>query len=274
MISLAEKQTYQSYPKRMLQMRARALAIRDMFPDVLKGIAIREELEELEIETTATTVQETPIPLPKPKEKKADGSKPVVESDAPTISRSASDGDRKEQAQPGHQKVSEGEGVQTQVQTESESTAKNGEGKPEEKPRVGRPAGSKNKPKPETEQQQEAVTTIAFQEAAKVYDTAPAPKSSWLDETLPILDRVNLWLDEAPIEEINEMKFLRENMKDCPKNTHIALCQKYNDRRKRDSEAVLQPQEREVGRKGESPPRNRHHQGDGLNAALPCRQLP
>lgn len=36
------------YPERMLQMRARALCLRDTFPDVLAGIAIREEEEDLE----------------------------------------------------------------------------------------------------------------------------------------------------------------------------------------------------------------------------------
>lgn len=42
--SLAGKSIYQSYPKRMLQMRARWFAMRDGFADVLKGIAGREEL--------------------------------------------------------------------------------------------------------------------------------------------------------------------------------------------------------------------------------------
>ncbi len=34
---------WQTYPMRMLQMRARAFALRDAFPDVLKGIKIRED---------------------------------------------------------------------------------------------------------------------------------------------------------------------------------------------------------------------------------------
>jgi hypothetical protein len=34
------------YPQRMLQMRARAFALRDTFPDVLKGIQMREEVED------------------------------------------------------------------------------------------------------------------------------------------------------------------------------------------------------------------------------------
>jgi hypothetical protein len=45
-VTLADKQTYKSYPKRMLQMRARAFALRDMFPDVLKGLQVREEVED------------------------------------------------------------------------------------------------------------------------------------------------------------------------------------------------------------------------------------
>jgi len=51
---LADKSTYKGYPKRMLQMRARAFAIRDAFPDVLKGVGIREETED--IPTTAVDV--------------------------------------------------------------------------------------------------------------------------------------------------------------------------------------------------------------------------
>lgn len=38
---------WKQYPKRMLQMRARAFAIRDAFPDVLKGIAVAEEQQDV-----------------------------------------------------------------------------------------------------------------------------------------------------------------------------------------------------------------------------------
>ncbi|MEE9383370.1 MAG: hypothetical protein V3V08_08145 [Nannocystaceae bacterium] len=34
---------WRTYPKRMMQMRARAFALRDCFPDVLKGISVRED---------------------------------------------------------------------------------------------------------------------------------------------------------------------------------------------------------------------------------------
>ncbi len=36
---------WQQYPRRMLQMRARSWALRDAFPDVLKGLYVREEIE-------------------------------------------------------------------------------------------------------------------------------------------------------------------------------------------------------------------------------------
>jgi hypothetical protein len=66
-ISLAEKSTYKSYPQRMLQMRARSWAIRDAFPDVLKGVAVYEEAQDeaasIEIE------KEPPIGIPQPKAK-------------------------------------------------------------------------------------------------------------------------------------------------------------------------------------------------------------
>lgn len=58
--------TWQSYRKRMIQMRARAFCLRDNFADVLKGLAIREEIEDY-VETTAEPV----IAMPKPKEPEA-----------------------------------------------------------------------------------------------------------------------------------------------------------------------------------------------------------
>lgn len=38
---------WQTYPKRMLQMRARAFCLRDTFPDLLKGISIAEEARDI-----------------------------------------------------------------------------------------------------------------------------------------------------------------------------------------------------------------------------------
>lgn len=39
---------WQNYPKRMCQMRARAFAARDQFPDALKGLSIAEEVMDIE----------------------------------------------------------------------------------------------------------------------------------------------------------------------------------------------------------------------------------
>lgn len=44
---LSKQGPWQSYPKRMLQMRARAFALRDVFPDILRGIGIAEEIEDI-----------------------------------------------------------------------------------------------------------------------------------------------------------------------------------------------------------------------------------
>jgi len=46
---LGKAGTWQQYPDRMLQMRARGFALRDKFADILKGIAIREEVEDYQI---------------------------------------------------------------------------------------------------------------------------------------------------------------------------------------------------------------------------------
>lgn len=55
------------YPARMRQLRARAFALRDAFPDVLRGLSVREEVEEY-VETTATASTE---PVKQPRRKSA-----------------------------------------------------------------------------------------------------------------------------------------------------------------------------------------------------------
>lgn len=49
------------YPKRMLQMRARAFALRDGFADVLRGLHIAEEMQDIPTRTTAAL---SPPPAP------------------------------------------------------------------------------------------------------------------------------------------------------------------------------------------------------------------
>jgi hypothetical protein len=43
---------WQSYPRRMLQLRARGFALRDAFPDVLKGLVTAEEAQDYPVATT------------------------------------------------------------------------------------------------------------------------------------------------------------------------------------------------------------------------------
>lgn len=50
---LWSKDLYQKYPDRMLKARARGFNLRDQFADVLKGLAIREEVEDYEVIETA-----------------------------------------------------------------------------------------------------------------------------------------------------------------------------------------------------------------------------
>jgi hypothetical protein len=65
---------WQTYPRRMLQMRARSLALRDAFPDVLKGLISVEEALDLpapsdRLPPTRTTIDaapEPPLPTPAP----------------------------------------------------------------------------------------------------------------------------------------------------------------------------------------------------------------
>ncbi len=56
-----------NYPKRMLQMRARGFALRDAFPDALRGLVLAEEAQDY-VETKDMGVAdrvETPIPQPR-----------------------------------------------------------------------------------------------------------------------------------------------------------------------------------------------------------------
>jgi hypothetical protein len=62
---------WQQYPKRMLQMRARGFAVRDAFPDVLRGLITAEEAADIPardafagptIEHTAATPEPPPTP--------------------------------------------------------------------------------------------------------------------------------------------------------------------------------------------------------------------
>lgn len=50
---------WQTAPKRMLQMRARAFALRDIFPDVLRGMYVGEEAQDLPREKDVTAEGET-----------------------------------------------------------------------------------------------------------------------------------------------------------------------------------------------------------------------
>lgn len=54
---------WKTYPKRMLQMRARAWAIRDTWPHVLKGLSVREEIADIvpEVNVTPDHVEEIKV---------------------------------------------------------------------------------------------------------------------------------------------------------------------------------------------------------------------
>lgn len=83
---------WQQYPKRMLQLRARAFALRDAFPDVLKGISIREEVEDIQVRDAS------PPPPPPALDAPAPPAKPEVE-DAVIVSETASAGPSPAEAQ-------------------------------------------------------------------------------------------------------------------------------------------------------------------------------
>lgn len=59
---------WQQYPKRMLQMRARGFALRDAFPDVLRGLISAEEAADTPPDTFAGTTIEAKAETPTPRE--------------------------------------------------------------------------------------------------------------------------------------------------------------------------------------------------------------
>jgi len=70
---------WSAYPKRMLQMRARGFAIRDAFPDVLKGLITVEEAQDFPAETTrAQPMPNAPVKNPLDTIGKLSVSEPVV----------------------------------------------------------------------------------------------------------------------------------------------------------------------------------------------------
>lgn len=83
---------WQQYPKRMLQMRARSWCLRDLFPDVLRGVAVREEVEDFrhmgDAERVATdTPQGTQTQ--RVKERLREQRKPGMDALQPSMSTSA-----------------------------------------------------------------------------------------------------------------------------------------------------------------------------------------
>jgi hypothetical protein len=86
---------WQSYPQRMLKMRARSWTIRDGFADVLRGLHIREEVDDL-IETRGLSpalvnrVQE-PSAVPRPRRTPLEPKNPVEVPSAAMTEREASE---------------------------------------------------------------------------------------------------------------------------------------------------------------------------------------
>jgi len=75
---------WQQYPKRMLQMRARGFALRDAFPDVLRGLVTAEEAQDYtHVEPQPATVRAEPRPTPevRPRFEPEAGPRSVEEAD-------------------------------------------------------------------------------------------------------------------------------------------------------------------------------------------------
>lgn len=63
---LGKQGPWTQYTKRMLQMRARAFALRDSFADVLRGIGMAEEVQDIPVRETKVTVRDERPTAPPP----------------------------------------------------------------------------------------------------------------------------------------------------------------------------------------------------------------
>lgn len=59
--------TWTTYPKRMLQMRARGFALRDAFPDVLRGLITAEEAMDIPVDGFSPRNEEAAVAAPAPR---------------------------------------------------------------------------------------------------------------------------------------------------------------------------------------------------------------
>ncbi len=59
---LGKQGPWSQYQKRMLQMRARAWALRDVFPDVLRGVHVAEEAQDIPAERSMGPAEVVPMP--------------------------------------------------------------------------------------------------------------------------------------------------------------------------------------------------------------------
>ena len=66
---------WQQYPKRMLQMRARAWALRDVFPDVLRGVYVAEDAQDMPIPMGAAEIVPNGQPAAHPATSRTDALK-------------------------------------------------------------------------------------------------------------------------------------------------------------------------------------------------------
>jgi hypothetical protein len=83
---------WQQYPDRMLKMRARGFALRDGFSDVLRGLGIAEEVQDIQpIRDVTLPIPPTPPAPPRPPEatQHRQETAKVIEHDEPTIEEMA-----------------------------------------------------------------------------------------------------------------------------------------------------------------------------------------
>jgi hypothetical protein len=211
--------TYKAYPKRMLQMRARSWAIRDMFPDVLKGVAVKEELDD-SIETTATREPEhKPIGLPQPAKKE------TVDADqhrgASVATSPGNDGSEKKDVAPGDS-----------PSNPNPTDTPTAETKPTETPKEKVTKSKKGKA---TDGNAKADRPAEGNEGSVVQGTvgdAGGDGGAAAAGTMDIAEALAHWIETCSDEEIGQqINQFTKTFNDVPKDKQMALLRPYNERR-------------------------------------------
>lgn len=209
---LLDKDNWQKQPGVMLMWRARHLAGSAAIPEATKGLIPASIARDIDIEPGDVRSEVEPVIAIEPPQIK--NAKKQENKDALKQSAPATKAITVQKTQPTQEQGRQ----ENEPQTTQENTPPNGESQPQKK--------------------QKEVTREAS-EASKTHNLAtegstPSPASKlWLDESLPMRDRVADWIRNADQDDLNSRpNFLSANLYRLDIDDQVALCKEFDARRR------------------------------------------